>query len=124
MSSAEISRGASQADSAEARFAAIVEALLGEPGVTPPDDRAGTSRGFGSNALKVNNKIFAFTSGGWLVVKLPGRRVEELCASGDGKRWDPGHGRLMKEWLALDPASNQSWLTLAKEALAFVGARS
>jgi hypothetical protein len=124
MSSAENSRAVSQADSSEARFAAIVEELLGEPGVTPPDNRSGTSRGFGSNALKVNSKIVAFLSDGRLVVKLPRQRVEALCASGDGQRWDPGHGRLMKEWLALDPESNQNWLTLAKEALAFVGARS
>jgi hypothetical protein len=124
MSNAEISRATSEADSADVRFAAIVEALLGEPGVTPPDMRSGASRGFGSNALKVNNKIFAFVSGGRLVVKLPRQRVEALCASGDGQRWDPGHGRLMKEWLAVEPTSNQDWLALAKVALAFVGARS
>jgi hypothetical protein len=108
-------------DPGEARFSEIVLALLGEPGVTPPT--AGTESGhrFGSNGLKVDGKIFAMLVRGTFVVKLPRKRVDALCASGDGQRWDPGHGRLMKEWLALAPTSNEDWLALAKDALAFVG---
>ena len=121
MSGEEIVHDPSQTASPDARFAAIVETLVGEPCVTPPDMGAGASRGFGSNALKVNGKIFAFVSGQRLVVKLPRSRVDALCASGDGLRFDPGHGRLMKEWLALAPTSDQDWLTLTREALTFVG---
>jgi hypothetical protein len=29
-------------------------------------------------------------------------RVDVLVSSGKGKYFDPGHGRLMKEWLAVD----------------------
>lgn len=47
--------------------------------------------------------------------------VEALEASGTGQRLDPGHGRLMKEWLALDPESAHQWLPLAREAPCFVG---
>jgi hypothetical protein len=61
------------------------------------------------------------SSKGSFVVKLPKRRVEELEASGAGQRFDPGHGRLMKEWLALEPDSTAAWLALAREALNFVG---
>ena len=38
-----------------------------------------------------------------------------------GRPFDPGHGRLMKEWVELDGAE-ASWIGLAREARAFVGA--
>ena len=102
------------------RYDAIVEALLRAEGVTfgPP----GT--GFGASALKVNNKIFAMLWQGRLVVKLPRERVDTFIAAGDGQRFNPGHGRLMKEGLAVDPASEVDWLALAREARAFVGSKS
>ena len=104
----------------EARFARLVEVLLDEPGVTPPGSQG--KRSFGSDALKVHDKIFAMLSGGWLVVKLPRQRVDELVAAGKGERFDPRRdGRVMKEWLSLDPAAGLDWLALAREALAFVG---
>jgi hypothetical protein len=51
-------------------------------------------------------------SKGRLVVKLPRQRIDALVATGAGERFDPGHGRLMKEWLPL-----------AREALAFVASQ-
>jgi hypothetical protein len=56
---------------------------------------------------------------GQLVVMLPRQRVDALIAAGIGTRFDPGHGRLMKEWLALNPSADQEWLPLAREALEF-----
>ena len=102
------------------RYDAIVEAFLRAEGVTfgPP----GT--GFGASALKITNKIFAMLWKGRLVVKLPRERVDTFIAAGDGQRFDPGHGRLMKEWLAVNPTSEVDWLALAREARTFVGARS
>jgi hypothetical protein len=74
--------------------------------------------------LKVGGKIFAMLSSkGEFVVKLPKARVDALIASGDGERFDPGHGRLMKEWLAVEPTSEAEWLPLAREAMAFVAAQ-
>ena len=108
---------------ADARYAAIVEALVGEPGVTHTPDVPGSKKGFGASALKVNDKIFAMLVKGRLVVKLPRPRVEELIAAGAGGRFDPGHGRLMKEWVSVDPRSEQAWLALASEAMGFVGSR-
>jgi hypothetical protein len=49
--------------------------------------------------------------------------VDALVASGDGERFDPGHGQLMKEWIAIEPTSEVEWLPLAREALAFVAAK-
>lgn len=101
-----------------ARFAALAEKFSGEPGV---DFGQGTKKGFGASALKVNGKIFAMVSSAdEFVVKLPRARVEELEASGIGHRFDPGHGRLMKEWLAVRANAASHWPGLAREALHFV----
>jgi hypothetical protein len=100
----------------EAKFERLVDQLLGEPGVTPP--RGGG--GFGRSALRVDNKIFAMLVRGQLVVKLPKARVDTFVERGDGDRFDANKGTPMKEWLALDPASKQSWVKLAREALTFV----
>jgi hypothetical protein len=101
--------------SPEERYAALVKGFLRKPGVT----REG--KGFGATSLKLDGKIFAlFSSRNEFVVKLPKRRVDELTASGDGQQFDPGHGRLMKEWLALRPNSSQDWTQLANEALTYV----
>ncbi|MGI8689342.1 MAG: hypothetical protein ACR2M3_12260 [Thermomicrobiales bacterium] len=103
----------------EERFATIVEELLGSLGVTPP---SGT--GFGSSGLRVGGKIFAMlSSNGAFVVKLPQQRVNALIVAGDGERFDPGHGRLMKEWVAVASASEEEWLPLAREAMAFVASK-
>lgn len=103
----------------EERYAELVRAFLGQPEVHQE------GRGFGSSGLKVRGSIFAMLSSrGSFVVKLPRQRVDELVASGDGDRYDPGHGRLMKEWLALRPSSSLDWVSLAREAMEFVGSRS
>ena len=80
--------------------------------------------GFGSSALKVDDKIFAMLVKGWLVVKLPEHRVDTLVALGEGERYDPGGGRFMKEWVTVGPRSEEQWLDLAREALEFVSRRS
>ncbi|MFI4887490.1 MAG: hypothetical protein ACHP7B_01945 [Burkholderiales bacterium] len=101
------------------RYAVIVETLRGESGVTVGS--AG-KKGFGSSALQIDGKIFAMVSAaGAFVVKLPRERVDALEASGIGRRFDPGHGRLMKEWLSVESRSRADWLSLATEAMRYVG---
>jgi hypothetical protein len=102
------------------RYDAIVEALLTEAGVTfgPPGS------GFGSTALKTEGKIFAMLVGNALVVKLPRPRVEAIIAAGDGQPFDPGTGRIMKEWVAVTPTSKTPWLSLAQDARYFVAAQA
>ncbi|HEY3007696.1 MAG TPA: hypothetical protein VGJ63_06455 [Micromonosporaceae bacterium] len=104
---------------AEARFDALVGELTRIAGVTPP----GTGKGFGSSALRFQNKIFAMLAGGRLVVKLPRARVDALVAAGEGVRFDAGKGTPMREWLSVDPTSDLAWEPLAREALAFAGHR-
>lgn len=111
------------------RFAALVRALAEDPRFVAVIDayvagKTGTSSGrgkkFGSNALKVEGRIFAMMSSkGAFVVKLPRERVDAIVASQAGDYFDPGHGRLMKEWVAI-ASSDSSWVELAKEAHDFV----
>lgn len=106
-------------DGAEERFTALA-GTFGEH----PDVSKGT--GFGSvPGLRTGGKIFAMLARGRLVVKLPRERVDELVASGEAERFDPGHGRRMKEWASLQPDSGQDWTELAAEARRFLlGQRS
>src|SRR5436309_744888 len=76
-------------------------------------------RGFGAGALKAGGKVFAMPAQGTLVLKLPATRVDALVAARRGERFDPGHGRVMKEWIALRGGEDE-WTTLAREARAFV----
>ena len=105
----------------EGRFAGLVQTLREAPGVTEPE--MGATRKFGADALKVHGKIFAMISHGRLVVKLPRTRLDELLAAGAGERFDPGHGRVMKEWVSIAPEAGPDWLSLAKAALEYVGAQ-
>ena len=108
----------------EERWERLVGAMLEGPGTTYGSDGSGPQRAFGSTSLKTNGKIFAMLVNGRLVVKLDRRRVDELVASGDGERFDPGHGRLQKEWLAIESASEEAWLSLATESEALVAGRA
>jgi len=98
--------------SIDARFLPIVEKFARDP-------RVSHGRLMSSYGLKLNGKIFAMVVRGKLVVKLPRTRVDELVAAGSGRRFDPGHGRLMKEWVSIESAAEE-WFELAREAYDFV----
>jgi hypothetical protein len=101
----------------EERFEQLAAGFLVDPEVTE-----GT--GFGSApGLRIKGKIFAMLVKDQLVVKLPKDRVAELVATGAGAQFDPGHGRLMKEWASVAPDSSEDWERLAGEALKFVASR-
>ncbi len=104
----------SEAPNAEEAFAAVTKSLIGQ-------EKISTGRMFGAGALKVSGRVFALLVREQLVVKLPAARVDALVASGEGERFDPGHGRLMKEWVAIAPAAELDWLAVADEARQFVG---
>jgi hypothetical protein len=88
------------------------------------DPEVGLGRMFSSNSvLNVNGKIFAMFVRGSFVAKLPKTRVAEMVSTGAGAYFDPGHGRLMKEWVAVADVT-APWVALAREAHAFVKAGS
>jgi hypothetical protein len=101
-------------------YGRLVALWRDRPGVTGPDPSQG--KGFGSDALKVDGRIFAMLTGGQLVVKLPAERVQDLISDGTGGPFDAGKGRPMKEWLTV-LASDDVWSGLAAEAYAFVRRR-
>jgi hypothetical protein len=105
----------------EALYAAVVTGLT-----TTSEATFGVSekKGFGATGLAIGGKLFAMFNKGRLVVKLPRQRVDAIIASGAGERFDPGHGRLMKEWVCVESTSEEEWLPLAREAMAFVDGRT
>jgi YjbR protein len=102
----------------ELMFERLTSRFLTDPAVSE-----GT--GFGSKpGLRVKGKIFAMLVNGELVLKLPRERVDQLVASGSGSRFDPRHGRVMKEWVTVPLGKGRLWDRLADEALQFVGAEA
>lgn len=93
-------------------FAPVADAFAG---------RRDVESGFmmSSFGLKTKKKLFAMHWRGQLVVKLPRERVDALVAARAGTRFAPGHGRVMKEWIAV-PAGAADWIALAREAHRFV----
>jgi hypothetical protein len=119
---------ASSRDAVDPRVARLIDALRADAGLAAiardiDARKAAGGRKFGSNGLKVNGKLFALFTQETLVVKLPRERVAALGAAKIGKPFDPGHGRLMKEWLMVT-SPKASWIDLAREAHAFVRGRS
>ena len=100
-------------------FEALIAAFAGRDGVT-----VGGRRGFGANALQVDGRIFAMSNELGIVLKLPRDRVAALVASGEGRSFDAGKGRPMKEWVIVPWESGGASRSLAEEALAFVAAGS
>jgi hypothetical protein len=111
--------------SPEKRLARLLDALRADPALAQSvrEFDAGRlghkARKFGSNALEANGKLFALFTQGTMVVKLPPERVAALVAEGAGAPFEPGHGRIMKGWLALSQPC-LGWVGLAREAYAYV----
>jgi hypothetical protein len=106
--------GEQPAKQIEPKLSPLVQAFAKDPRVSYG------GKGFGSGALKVSGKIFAMISSqGLFVVKLPKDRVSELVRLGRGEYFDPGRGKLMKEWFATNEKP-RTWLALAQEAHRFV----
>lgn len=100
--------------SPEDHFSTLAEALLADP-------RVSEGRMFGSQGLKVGGKVFAMLVRGRLVVKLPAQRVKALVGAGVGDLFDPGHGRVLKEWITISSGADVDWLALAREAKDYLG---
>jgi hypothetical protein len=108
-----LARRLSALTTSDERFDSLADALLADPLVSE-------GRMFGSRGLKVGGKVFAILVKERLVVKLPGERVAALISAGEGLPFDPGHGRVLKEWVTIPPESDVDWLALAIEAEGFL----
>jgi hypothetical protein len=75
---------------------------------------------FGSNALRVNGKIYAaLTRKHRLLLKLPPARIEELLAARRVERFESGR-RAMNGWVTSTSGSVDDWIALSNEARAFL----
>lgn len=101
------------APTAEELFEPLAEEFAAQP-------HASRAKMFGGVALKTTNKVFACLYKGKLVVKLSKDRCGDLIRSGTAEPFDPGMGRVMKEWVAIDPRAQEEWRALMDEARAFV----
>ena len=101
----------------------VAEMLATSPATYGAAHSDGPKRAFGATSLKTNGKIFAMLVHDRLVVKLPAARVEALIEEGSGRRFDPGHGRIQREWLDVESDAYETWVALATESEAFVARR-
>ena len=109
---------------AQVRWERLVGQILASGEATYGNAAAdGPKRAFGATSLKTGGKIFAMLVHGRLVVKLPAKRVEALVGEGAGQRFDPGHGRIQREWLDVASDDFETWVALASESEAFVARR-
>lgn len=108
---------------AEEEWRALVQTMLAESDATYANDESkGARRMFGSTSIKTGGKMFAFLhKKERLIVKLPEERVNELVTAGKGDRYDPGDGRLQREWFRVTSDSPGDWLSFAREAEIYVG---
>lgn len=97
-------------------FDAIVRSLRRRSGVT-------VAAMFGAPGLRAGGKVFATLYKGDLVLKLPADRVRQLVRDGEGVPFDPGHGRVSREWIAVKPHAAERWPDLAQEAMRFVASQ-
>ena len=97
-------------------FRSIREAYVDRPGVS-------TGTGFGGNdGLRIDGRIFAMLVRGELVVKLPRDRASALVERLEGRLFEPGTGRVMREWVSVPVERAAAWSGLADEAFEFVRA--
>jgi hypothetical protein len=94
-------------------FEDVVRAFESEPDVA-------LGKGFHNAVLKRAGKIFAMDYDDTLVVKLPAGRCAELIETTSAIAFDRGQGKPLREWVVI--ADQESWLALAREALAFARA--
>lgn len=98
----------------EGQFERLAARFLGDPAII-----AGT--GFGANpGAQGPEQDLRHAGPGSAGREAPEGPVDQLVASGAGARFDPGHGRLMKEWVMVAPRDGILWEDLATDALAFV----
>ena len=90
----------------------------------------GTKRGVAFDRTLWFSDTYVRTKHGWKYafgqasLPLPAARVTQVVEDGEGERFDPGHGRVQKEWLSVSGDDPETWRELAREAESYVARRS
>ena len=111
-------RGEPDQDTAKALFDELAADHLGRPGVT-------IGPAMRNEGLKVDGKLYAMVVRGRLVVKLPADRAAEMTEAGEAVPFEPRPGRLMREWVMVDPPASSDhgrWRRLIEDAGEYVAA--
>ena len=108
--------------SAAERWEALVGDVLGEGSATYGNE-GGPERAFGCDVAQDRREDLRDAREGAARREAAGERVEELVEAGVGQRFDPGHGRIQKEWLSVTGGDPSEWRSLATESEAFVARR-
>lgn len=91
-------------------YDSIAATWLTRPGIT-------TKKMFASVGLAAGNgKVFAMLCRNELVIKITAGRVDDLEATGIGRRFHSGPNRPMREWLSVDDPNPELWRDLIDEA--------
>ena len=76
--------------------------------------------GTGAQGIKFKGKMFVMFSKGYILVKLPPIRVDELIGAGEGLPYDAGTGKPMKNWVIIPKTRQESWIKYCQEAKDFI----
>ncbi len=96
------------------RFAAVAA------GLSARDESVEPGRMLHAPGLKTSGRFFAFATPEDIVVKLPAARVQELISSGAGRPCEIRKGAPMREWVRLEPDTDQTCADYLDEARDFV----
>jgi hypothetical protein len=109
-------RGEPDQATSKALFDELAADHLGRPGVT-------IGPAMRNEGLKVDGKLYAMVVRGRLVVKLPATQAAEMTDAGDAIPFEPRPGRLMREWVMVDPPASSDvggWRRLIEDAGEYV----
>ncbi|MHA1110158.1 MAG: hypothetical protein ACTSRE_03610 [Promethearchaeota archaeon] len=71
-------------------------------------------------SLKIRKKMFCMYNKERFIAKLLKGRVTELIDLEMGLPYDPGNGKIMKEWVIIPSEISERWIEFASEAKEFV----
>jgi len=80
------------------------------------DSEVEVLKGRGAQGIKRGGKMFVMFMKGDLIVKLPEDRVNEVINIGDGKPFDPGTGKPMRNRVLIPASKRDTWIKYSLEA--------
>jgi hypothetical protein len=80
------------------------------------DTEVTVNAGKGAQGMKLGKKMFVMFFKGELIVMFSPERVIELIESGEGRPYDPGTGKPMKNRLLIPSSNKEKWIEYCEES--------